>query len=284
MDVGLYYLINPGNSWNMSNGVADTLQRMGHKVTVAVHERGERPTEEWSSFDFTLVLEAEYLPVCWDGLKCPVALWFTETENREDLRYDYASRLASTPYCFFVGIQDAEKYGKTWLPHGVDTQVFKPYPGPKIAGIGCYGSLYPKRLPLWEAINKAKIPIYPIARVDCERRYSFELLARSISSCRAILALPSYSHSFTTRPTEAMACGVPICVPYLEPFARGNEKQWVNWPPCYYKPDSLDSLMEAIISAYCLKPADILDEIISYHRLEIRLQKIIDEVTNANPK
>ena len=211
MKIGVHHLENLGNSWNMSNGVVNTLRRMGHTVESNIQEKGSPCPASWNDMDFVLVLEADYVPPeNYSHLTCPKALWFTETENREDMSYDYPWRMTFSPYCFFVGIQDARKYGKTWLPHGVDTELFKPYPVPKTISIGYYGSLYEKRIPLWKAIQAAGIPVTPIIRVKCERRHSFELLARDICRCWVMLALPAYSHSFTTRPTEVFACDVPI--------------------------------------------------------------------------
>lgn len=283
MKIGVHHLSNLGNSWNMSDGIPLALHRMGHSVEVNIQEDGERCPPEWSSLDFVIVAEADYVPPSnFSHLTCPKALWFTETENRVDMAYSYPWRMSFSPHCFFVGLQDAVKYQKTWLPHGIDTAMFRPLNTPKTINIGYYGSIYALRMKLWKQILNAKIPVTRIERVQCERRHSVELMVRDINHCKVMLALPAYSHSFTTRPLECFACGVPLVVPRLADFAQCNEAQW-NVHPHYYDENNLDTLMTAVIEAMADNPAKLVKEAFERHSLEIRLQRIIDVVSGKIP-
>ena len=124
---------------------------------------------------------------------------------------------------------------------------------------------------------KAGIPVIRINRQQGERMMSVESLVQDINRCKVMLALPAYSHSFTTRPTECMACGVPIVVPYLADFARCNEAQWEHQPH-YYQENDIDSLLAAISTARQDDPQAILREARERHALEIRLKRIIETV------
>ncbi len=286
MRIGVLHLSNSGNSWNMSEGVINTLRRMGHEVLTALciydsPHLSQRPNSDWSCLDFVLVFEAEYLPIeFWRDLTPPRALWFTETAGRCDVRFEgqYIKRLALSRYAFFPALQDARTYGRVWLPHRVDIEMFRPLGSDKSIDIGYFGQVYERRRALWNAIQAAGIQVTRIDRELCERVESNQRLVQAINRCRMILALPSYSHSFTTRPVETMACGVPLVLPCLPGFARCNESQWKCGPSYYFEGD-IESLRYAIESARAQSPRDILCEVLTRHSLEIRIQKIIDTVT-----
>jgi glycosyltransferase involved in cell wall biosynthesis len=284
LKIGVSYLSNLGNSWSMSDGVLNALDRMGHDVVAALHIHGDipnsaKPDPSWNDFDFVLVLEAEYIPKeYWTHLTCPKALWFTETSRREDLHFEglYQEQIRFPKvHPFFVALQDAREYGGTWLPHGVDTEFFKPSGVPKVHEIGYFGQIYPRRVRTWKMVCDAGIKVHRIERIVTERIRMNEILIHDINQCKMILALPAYSHSFTTRPLEVMACGVPIVVPHMADFARCNEEQF-SYSPAYYDEHDPQSLKRAISEAYQIDPACILREVQEFHTLEIRLQKIID--------
>lgn len=282
MRIGVIYLSNYCNSWNMSEGILNTLHTMGHEIhsaRISLDGSPSESTSDWNDLDCVIAVEAEYIPIsAWDFLNIPTALWFTETANRLDIsfgeRYQEMLNRQTNVYGFFVGLQDARNYGRVWLPHGVDTNMFRPLAITKTTDIGIFGQVYGRREAMWRLICESGIPITRIEKASGDRAASTRRLVQDINRCKMILALPSSSHSFTTRPAEVMACGVPLLVPYLPDFARCNEEQWVDGP-IYYKEDNLESLKAAIETARQKNPQDILREA-REHKLSIRLRIMLE--------
>ena len=164
-------VIFPGTvtaAWSVSDGIVNTLRKMGHQVRDFPRGRPYCPIltpDDLKQADLIIASGFEHLSrdqrlspfddrhvsiAFWKKLQVPKVAWYHES----------ARRLRDAPIAmvwkgieplidqhFFPAIQDAEMYDQPhfangrshWLPFGVDTDIFKPQGCPKCKG-----------LPLWQ--------------------------------------------------------------------------------------------------------------------------------------
>lgn len=156
-----------GNSaaWSVSDGVCETLRKMGHQVLPIPRGRAECPRltpEALNQADAIIVSGPEHIfreslqgeqPTAYsfreDELTTyawkhevtkPKLFWYHESCRRDDTNFRFERRcLPYGDFHFFPAIQDAEMYDQEhfakgrsfWLPFGADTDVFKPLPCPE---------------------------------------------------------------------------------------------------------------------------------------------------------
>src|SRR5262249_50935863 len=143
----------------------------------------------------------------------PTVAWLHETVEREDygrLDVEAIKRIADVVYC--PGIQD-EKFGFTYLPFGVDTEIFNPgycddqkeecgcQKSPDI-DIGFIGLMYPKRQAFLKELephlkrNGLKLVHGNVQVLDVDGvnpRKTAELYAANIRRMKVFLNLPTLS-------------------------------------------------------------------------------------------
>lgn len=157
MKIAVLYCGTLTAAWSVADGLVTTLQRMGHTVLPLVRGRQETvpvTVELLNHADLVLVSGPEHIFVSeqltpwrkgeltreeWTTkVKTPKAFWYLESWHREDRNFPFEKLAAYADHHFFAAAQDAEAFDdehfakgrSTWLPFGVDTQVFRPTPCP----------------------------------------------------------------------------------------------------------------------------------------------------------
>jgi glycosyltransferase involved in cell wall biosynthesis len=159
-------VIFPGTvtaAWSVSDGIGNTLRKMGHEVRDFPRGRPYCPTltpDDLKDADLIIASGFEHLSrdqrlspfddryvsiALWKKLQIPKVAWYHESARRP-LDAPIASVWKGIEPLidqhFFPAIQDAEMYDQPhfangrshWLPFGVDTDVFKPAGCPKCKG------------------------------------------------------------------------------------------------------------------------------------------------------
>lgn len=257
----------------MADGVPIVLRRMGHRVMEYRNPRIADGPCEFPGFDLVLVLVPEAIDSkIYASAKPPIALWICETTGREDFDfgpgYDFLTKL--TPYCFFPSASDAEHYGCTFLPFGVDTEVFQPMPEIKRdVAVGFLGQLYAKRRVFLGKLEEAGIHVEVLPRVewDSDPKVWGENLVLAYNRIDLFVSLPSLSLLTVCKVYEAMACGCVVAEMHGEEDIEGL-KRIIAWGREHRDEAGMQARMSAV----------------KYYKLEYRLQKILDTVAAGDKK
>jgi len=271
MKIAVFYPKNQFVSWSMSTGLCEALTRMGHEVLPVVmpteqsaseqrlaQVRAESPQyEALKKADLVLVsgpehigpwIDAVYGKQEWKDVGAPRAAWAHESRDRDDGGgIDFEPLKWITDHWFFPATQDAEFYDQecffegrtTWLPFGVDTEVFYPdkpldhdggiygltAPGYKQEhyDLAFIGSLYPKRRVYLQSISRHNHPPIRLGNVGIHDlggyrdKDSAQLLADNYRSIKVFLNLPSLSRLLVSKVYEVMACGTFLLTPMPAP-------------------------------------------------------------------
>jgi hypothetical protein len=283
------------NSWVFSQGVAEVLVRMGHDVhfrvvnhrpgTFSFSRKSEVPARK--DAELALVVAAEWMPeVGWQkDYTCPVALWLGGGGHRKDgvsFASTYEQFLKDTPFGFFPSAQDAKEFGGTWLPYGVDTEMFKPMPEvEKSWDVVTCGHIYndERRAFLQSLKNMGlNIPHVDTGRDDLRTcRENNEELAKLYNRAYAVISMPTIEYVYPGRVLEVMACGVAVLVPH-DPYK--NILQFKEAVPLHYDEQNLETLKSLLLCKEELRKNAVvcLEEARKHHKLEFRLEKILEVV------
>lgn len=264
MKIALFYIKNVFACHYALFGYRETLERMGHTVIDCpfpgnqVHDidqvRNAMPTfEQLNECDVILATYLEYLQpwfetiyglAAWERrLKVPVIGRFDESFDRIDLglpkRWEDLKKWAQ--YFFFPAVQDAERFGGTWLPYGADTTIFNPIgkgdvtitsagTAPKKYDIAFIGSLYPTRKTYIEQLAQyigvdvifhcGHALVQDLGGV-CEHE-STELLADNYRQIKIFFCLPPMSRLIVEKVFDVMACETMVMYPMLPGAAARN--------------------------------------------------------------
>lgn len=153
--------------WSVGDGLANALQKAGHKVLRIPRGRQDCPSltvEALNVADAIIVSGPEHIfrshvkgggpngynltkeeltMYEWKNeVKPPKIFMYHESNHREDQTFGFEDYLQYADYHFFPAIQDAEMFDQEhfakgrsfWLPFGVDTDVFKPIVCPVCKG------------------------------------------------------------------------------------------------------------------------------------------------------
>ena len=278
-------------AWSVSDGIVDALARMGY----AVMDCGRPPRitvnlDQLKCVDLIILsgpeifwsLVERWYPH-WSYLKMPKAAWYTESAHRDDRDFDFGALKHIADRHYYPAAQDAEEFGGTWLPFGVDTEMFRPKRVSEKSPAAFIGNVYPKRRQFAEAITFNLDHVIPAQ--STKPRQSFEHLADAYSSIEIFVNMPSYSRLLVTKVTEARACGCMVLTPVIDhPSAGWNLTQFENGEHLvYYNPERPGELGD-IIEHFRKHPerreeiaSAGLQEILKNHRLETRLRRIIED-------
>lgn len=289
--IAVFHMVSKiGTAWSCSEGVIQTLRRMGHRVMDCQCGMSEGPNlEQLKRADLILLIGLEWFDdvirlrydAGWRELKMPKIAWYIESfqRDRDGFNFNVMREFADSHY--FPAIQDAEKNKGEWLPFGVDTEMFKPANVPKTHDAAFLGSMYAKRT---EFLKRIDYPIVTLPQIDPPHATQrFEQLAAAYSSTKIFVNLPAYSRLLVTKVTEVMACGTFLATPELDrDWARGNMAPFVHGKHLiYYSPENPQELVR-LIKYYLEHDAERqaiaqagYEEILKNHRLELRVERIL---------
>lgn len=141
MKIACIYPRSLFSAWSVSEGIVDTLRRMGHEPLncgidqqAKQFKRSDYPSmDELNACDLIIVSGPEHIGKFvraiypeWDKVKTKKALWWHETIERADYGKLDVDGIKTLGDVFYTPAAQDEKFGLTWLPFGVDTEMFKP--------------------------------------------------------------------------------------------------------------------------------------------------------------
>lgn len=303
MKIAAFYSDSPFASWGQSRGFSAVLRRMGHtvvdipipptkQVTRSQVETINKPIDDC---ELILVSGPEHLKDWinqfypqWNKLKMPKVGWYHESFHaREDIQFVYQNFESMFDFHFFPDKDDAEKYKGTWLPLGVDTEMFNPLspdyepePHKPYRDIDCafIGLMYPKRHRFYEELKpflkgiplrvaNGNILVHDFDGINLER--STELLAETYRRIKVFVAFPSVCNVLVAKILESMASGCYL-VASEQPVELKNYASYTTAKECAREiREALDANIyrEKIARQGC-------EEVTKNHRMELRFEKI----------
>lgn len=305
MRIAAFYSDNPFAGWVQTEGFVDVLKRMGHEVVgIPVPCRGrpiskadtERINKPIDDCELVIVSGPEWLTKWirtfykdWDKLKVPKVGWYHESFVRDDFKLDYAEYESMFDFHFFPDPKDAEKYKGTFLPLGVDTEIFRPYANiQRDIEVGFIGLMYNKRAQFFEEVKKhlqgieiqarfatrnengwwhPAIAVYDFDGLNV--RKSMELLARSYNRIKVFVTFPSMSNVLVAKVLESMACDCSLVAP-RQPVKLAYYFPYETPKECARQIDIALNL-----STNSWRPSDCIN---THHRMELRFEQIFAKV------
>ncbi|TDH59419.1 hypothetical protein E2C06_27510 [Dankookia rubra] len=279
-----------GSAWCCAEGISVTLAAMGYRVMDCGHpQRGAPPVEALREADLIILGAVEWYGdlllrhygTDWAALPMPKAAWYAESAERDDRDFPFGRYQGLADRHYFPAVQDAARFGGTWLPFGADTVLFAPRPVPKRHAAAFLGSLYPKRV---EFLARLGIPLDRMAPVsDPDPVRSFALLAEAYGSTEVFVNLPAWSRLLVTKVTEVMACGTMLVTPAMDhPSALGNMAQFEDGRHLVYYPPDQPARLAEILAHYRHAEAERLAiaaagraEVVRAHSLRARLERLV---------
>jgi|HubBroStandDraft_6_1064221.scaffolds.fasta_scaffold00134_35 hypothetical protein len=295
--IAAFYSDSPFAGWVQCEGFAEVLARMGHEVTAigvppvtqvtqAMADKVNKPIDDC---DMVIVSGPEHLRKWiqhfypgWAKLKCPKVGWYHESFVREDYSLEYANFERMFDFHFFPDRADAEKYKGTFLPLGVDYEMFNPavgctYPERDIE-VGFIGLMYPKRQRFVEELTPHLGDIKIDYRTGCQSerglipaigvwdfeglniRRSMLLLAETYRRIKVFVTFPSLSNVLVAKVLESLACGCELVAP-KQPVELGYH----SYEGAYQCADKI---------RFALKCGHSSDEVYKHHRMELRFEEV----------
>jgi hypothetical protein len=289
--IALFHTVSKvGTAWSCTEGVIQTLRRMGHRVMDCQCGMSAGPNlQQLKRADLILLIGLEWFDdvirirydAGWRELKMPKIAWYIESFQRDRDGFNFNVMREFADAHFFPAIQDAEQNKGEWLPFGVDTEMFKQVNIPKTHDAAFLGSIYAKRT---EFLKRIDFPITCLPKIDPPHPIQrFEQLAAAYSSIKVFVNLPAYSRLLVTKVTEVMACGTFLMTPELDrDWARGNMAPFEHGKHLIYYPPENPPEIAGLIKYYLDHEAERqaiaragYEEILKNHRLELRLEKIL---------
>lgn len=250
MKLCVFYSDSMWASWSLTDGLLETLRRMGHEVTAAPVPASQRPTvsefarsqnlttEFLNSHDAIIVCGPEHCGrwmtfleergvVDWKKVNVPRLGWLHESMKRDDYSINIENLRPLVDTFFFPNPDDAEEHKGEWLPIGVDTHMFaaRPYWNPtdtyphKKYDVAFIGLMYEKRQKFLASLKPflktegVKLTCGNVQMQDLggvRMREQTELLAQNYRQTKILLNLPSLSEVLVMKVLEAAACGTCV--------------------------------------------------------------------------
>ena len=324
MKIAAFFSDSPFASWKQSRGFAAVLRRMCHevvdtaippvnRVTRTQVERINKPIDDC---DLILVSGPEHLKdwinqfyAHWGKFKAPKIGWYHESfEAREDYKLTFQNFEGMFDFHFFPDKDDAEKFGGTHLPLGVDTEMFTNAEcvcgGDKNSGtniprfsIACakcdgvglgfpkrdidcafIGLMYPKRQrfyeelkPFLKGINLRVAPGNVVVHdIDgMNVQKTAELMAETYRRIKIFVSFPSVCNVLVAKILESMACGCYLVAP-KQPVELKNYAGYTTAKECARE---IREAMEA--NVYREKIArQGCEDVHREHRMELRFEEV----------
>jgi hypothetical protein len=284
MKIAVFYPRSLYSAWSVSEGIVDTLKRMGHEpLNCGVDpQQKEISRSQFPSFDALkecdLVLVSgpehlrEYIAALYPDfkkLKTKKVCWWHETVEREDYGKMPSGEI-NAPYdvAFTPAAQD-EKYGMKWLPFGVDTEMFNIRPvSTRPNGAVFVGLLYGPRAEFVKKHGLESLIKFGTCKVEdlsgVNVRQSVELYATELRRTKVLVNLPSLCRHAVTKIFEGAACGCAVATHVLE-----DERNHVLESATYYRTG--EELKEVLGKQL----RGCAGEALHSHRLDQRLEVIL---------
>jgi glycosyltransferase involved in cell wall biosynthesis len=304
MKLAYWYPASTFSAWSISLGAVDALRRMGHEVvdcgivagTQSLNQSDYPSLAELDAMDGILISGPEHMRAYitalypeWEKVKTRKAAWMHETVQREDygtLNVENIKRLADVVFC--PAVQD-EAYGFKFLPFGVDTEVFRPEPAVARDISVCFiGLMYPKRSAYLARVREhlreielklGNVEVKAEGKVDA--RKTVLAYAEVLRRIKVFVNLPTLSQLLVTKIYEVAASGACLVTPTVKGIAERNHL-FVRDNICLYNEDDPAALAASVKSLLGddQKRSGLAQraaaEMYSEHRIELRLQKILD--------
>jgi hypothetical protein len=306
MKIAAFYSDSPFAGWVQCEGFVDVLKRLGHEVTAiaippvtqVTKEQADKVNKPIDDAELVIVSGPEHLRKWiqhfypeWKHLKCPKVGWYHESFVREDYSLDYKLFEGMFDFHFFPDRADAEKYKGTFLPLGVDTEVFNPthgctYPKRDIE-VSFIGLMYPKRARFVEELTPhlGDIKIKYMTACQSERglipaigvwdadglniRRSMHLLAETYRRIKVFVTFPSLSNVLVAKVLESLACGCKLVAP-KQPIAIGGYRPYEGAYQC------AEQIRIALTEPWDQSIATT--STYQCHRMELRFEEIFERV------
>jgi glycosyltransferase involved in cell wall biosynthesis len=204
-------------------------------------------------------------------------------------------------YFYFPATQDADQFGGTWMPFGIDTTMFNPALNPagghetdKKYNLGFIGSLYQSRKNYLEKLsagagddlsfNLGQVFVQDLSGVLPKE--STLLLAENYRQIKVFFCLPPISRLIIEKVFEVMACGTFVMYPKLPGAAAENLSIFEHGKEIvYYEPGYMADNIKQI--RYYLAHEDEREHIAAagckkVHEL-YRLDKMLEKMLEARP-
>ena len=267
-------------SWNFSDGIPATLRRMGHEV-LAPSQLGDA--------DLVIVSGPEHQPRLFGTRNIPTVFWYHETCDRidHDFSRQYSQLVELADLNYFIRKADADRFGGKWLPFAVDETIFNTVGAPpwedrphKIAFVG---QLYEQRRKFLDEYRKLGGPEIEIlqfvgndAKTPQERAIA---LADSHRNTQIFVVLPTLIRTTPCKVFEAAACGCCVITPRDDSFADYGMGDIFRYDHIDVSgtADVIRAVMNNQFLAQHFADNGLLWTM-QNHRLEQRLQQIIDDV------
>lgn len=290
MKIAVFYPNSIYSAWSVSEGIVDTLKRMGHEtVGYPIDPNAQKLSRaafpaDLNEFDAVLVSGPEHLRVAitalyptFKGLRVKKLAWMHETVERSDYGRLPIEEIKSLYDRVFTPAAQDEKYGMKFLPFGVDTVMFLKsddfgvLPPKKQYGAVFIGLLYGPRA---EFVKKHGLENL-IQFGKCEAlsvRRSAEVYAAELRRARVLVNLPSLCRHSVTKIFEGAACGACVVTEKLD-----DERNVVLKEAVYYNDgNGLKKFLELDSAEdYAHIAEKQRFEIYDHHRLEQRLEIIL---------
>lgn len=309
MKICCFYTDNYLASWSLCRGFINTLRRMNHEVLTGAipvaysvdksDEEGFRkrfPTyEQLQSSDLIICVGIEYYLGWlqwlygdkWFKIKTPISAWAIESNARDD-RYHYYEKMQEwANFWFYPDIFDSDNLKGTWLPFGVDTEVFTMnYGVQKQWDFASISNMYPIREAFYNnlktKLNGIKFTVGDILvrgiegnDIDATTKYYVD----TINKIRCFICFPTHNHCVVTKFYEVMACGVPI----IGQLPTGDKRNWLGMDSVM-RYDTADQLAEIMTDIVKHDNWNVLNQLsldgYEYcrlnHSLENRINKILE--------
>src|SRR5271157_1484562 len=205
-------------------------------------------TNFWKHHKYTYPwLAATYsMEKVWSKIKHKVTARFDESMDRLDLGLmrKYGEMQQWATYFSFPAAQDAERYGGQWLPHGVDTEMFKPHEHvtsnkDKEFDLAFIGSIYPLRGQYYNhlapCLGKVQLKMGMVMVQELNGLNgpkTMELLADNYRKIKVFFCLPPMSRLIVAKAFEVMACGTFLMYPKLPGITGMNNDVFIDGKHC----------------------------------------------------
>jgi glycosyltransferase involved in cell wall biosynthesis len=305
MKIAVFYPRSLYSAWSVSEGIVDTLERMGHEVlncgidpqTTKLSRKDFPSVDELNACDLVLVSGPEHLRNFiirlypeWAKVSTKKVGWWHETVERSDYgRLPVEQINSAYDVCFTPAAQD-EKYGMKWLPFGVDAGIFcgclmckgdadghigrqKRDRGAIFVGL-LYGprAEFVKKHGLQTLIKFGACKVEDLDGVNV--RKSVELYASELRRSKILVNLPSLCRHAVTKISEGAACGAVVVTHKVE-----DERNHILKSGVFYESgDQLREILSSLLSDDSKREEIALaqcEEVHAHHRLDQRLETIL---------
>jgi hypothetical protein len=287
-----------GAAWSVTGGLVTTLRRklgidaIPFKIATDNAPFQMPMMEELMRFDAIIISGPEWIGDAikkhygtqWRvALKVPKAAIYHESNERDDRTFHFEGRQTLADYHFYPAIQDAEKFNGTWLPFGVDTDIFTPEPFAGGVDTGFVGNVYGKRGEFLRSLIPFNLHVYSNVGNNNDdgtlnEKASTQKLAALYRNIRLFVNLPTLSQLTVTKVYEVMGAGRPCLTPVPQGDVRNMHLKNLGY---YENGEQLKTLAKYYLDNPEEREEMALagcKEVHEHHRLDQRLRVVVEKL------